>query len=78
MGGNVGRRGKETRPSGMSEHLVARDTSRVRIRANGSGDSPRGFLNKDTIRQGSREKREESSVSFTQINRHDEKRKRVV
>ena len=71
--GNVRRRGKQTRPGRVSKRLVARDTCRVRIGAKGSGDSPRGLLNQDTIRLRSGEKRKKSSMAFTEVNGNDGK-----
>ena len=53
--------------------MVASDPVRVRIGTKRSRDSPWGFLNKETICHGSREKREEGRVAFAKIDRNHPK-----
>ena len=63
-----GRRGKG-KPGWVMNGTMANDPIRVRNRTKGSRDSPWGFLNKETICRGHREKRKEGRVAFAKIDR---------
>ena len=70
---NIGRRWGKRRPCGVMNGTMASNPIRVRIRAKGSRNSPQGFLDKETIHRGGREKREESRVAFAKVDRDHSK-----